>query len=86
MKKQAVLCPGPEHRDHKKTLLFMSGDKIYVNCKTHGWINVQFIKAGKPVSFAGCGVKIEKAKWEFIDSVPVPTVSVGGFNKKSRDK
>lgn len=84
MKKEQILCPGREHSRYKKTLFFKDKDRLYVYCKIHGWVGVQFLKDGIPVSFEHTAVALtpansETGKFESKDTV---TVSFGRFNKR----
>lgn len=84
MKKESILCPGTEHAVYKKTLIFKSKNSLFAYCKTHGWVEIQFVREGIPISFENTAIKILPVPYDFIDAEPAPTVSIGGFSKKCR--
>ena len=81
---RAICCPNKEdHQDYDKRLLVLDERALYVHCKGHGWIKIEFMRGDRLISFDNVAVTATSMppKHHFeLDQLPV--LAVGKFGKK----
>lgn len=88
IKAKAVYCPkGKDHRNKNKILLLLDGDKLYINCKDHWWIQVEFSKCGENINFNDVAVTTSSLPRNIhFDLQEVPVLAIGEFLNREEHK
>ena len=79
--KRVIECPKRSDHPHTKTLLFLGNNDISVYCKDHGWMKVEFHRAGELLNFKNVSVRITPYQRKGLNFIreSAPVIAEGEF-------
>jgi len=81
MDARAIYCPNlQDHTKHRKILVLVSEKELYLNCRNHGWMKIEFSKAGRKINFQDVAVNVVAVRGKpHFDITDYPVLTEGTF-------